>query len=114
MKSIKKKDIVQKKALNAWLDNGKKGTCEVVTGLGKTFIALHALYTMPKNKKINLFLAEVSNRKKDLLEQIEIYNKIFNRNVLKDYTLKFKCYQGAYKYKDLDLGLVIADKILFA
>lgn len=53
---------------------------------------------MPKKDgKINLFLAETVERKKDLIADIQKYNKIFNRNVLNDYILKFSCYQSAYK-----------------
>lgn len=107
-----KKDKIQRKAIKAWLKNNKRGTLEIITGLGKTFCALHALYTMPKNDgKIHLFLAEVKDRKKDLYNDILKYNEIFNRDVLNDYNLKFRCYQGVYKKKNLKLGLVIADEI---
>lgn len=111
MENVKKKDKIQKQAIKAWKKNNKRGTLEIITGLGKTFCALHALYTMPKDNKIHLFLAEVKDRKKDLYEDIQKYNEIFNRDVLNDYKLKFKCYQGVYKRKNLNLGLVIADEI---
>lgn len=112
MESIEKKDKVQRKALKAWIKSNKKGSCEIITGLGKTFISLHALYTMPKKDgKINLFLAETVERKKDLIADIQKYNKIFNRNVLNDYILKFSCYQSAYKWKNKKFGLVICDEI---
>lgn len=112
MKNNEKKDKIQREALRAWIKSKKVGTCEIITGLGKTFIALHALYTMPKNDgKIHLFLAEVKDRKKDLYLEIKKYNEIFNRDVLKDYNLKFKCYQAAYKYTNLELGLVISDEV---
>jgi len=106
-----KKDIIQKEALKAWISKGKVGTCEIITGLGKTFIGLHALYTMPKNDKLHLFLAETTERKKDVYADIKKYNKIFNRDVLKDYNLQFYCYQTAYKWKGYEFGLVIADEI---
>tara|TARA_R110000851_G_scaffold315229_2_gene477552 strand:- start:4146 stop:4385 length:240 start_codon:yes stop_codon:yes gene_type:complete len=78
--------------------HGKKGTCQIITGLGKTFISLHALYTMPKgDDKIHLFLAEQKDRVKDLREDILKYNKLFNRDVLNDYNLQFQCYQTVYK-----------------
>ncbi len=112
MKSIHKKEKVQRKALACWLKAGKKGTCQIVTGLGKTFIALHALYTMPFDKSItHLFLAEVKDRKEDLLREIAKYNLIFKRDVLKDYNLQFACYQKAYKIHNRELGLVICDEI---
>lgn len=102
---------VQQKALKCWLQADKKATVEIITGLGKTFIGLNALYTMPKNNDIHLFLAETTGRKKDLLDQIKKYNKIYNVNVLKDYNLKFFCYQTVYKWNDKKFGLVIADEI---
>jgi len=111
MENIEKKDKVQKEALSAWLAASKTGTCEIVTGLGKTFIALHALYTMPKNMDLHLFLAETTSRETDLLKDILKYNKIFDRDVLNDYNLKFFCYQSAYKWKGKEFGLVIGDEI---
>lgn len=111
MTSNEKKDKVQRQALAAWEKANKVGTCEIITGLGKTFIGLHALYTMPRNDDVHLFLAEVSDRRKDLLADIKKYNAIFNRDVLNDYNLKFYCYQTVYKWKDRKFGLVISDEI---
>ena len=112
MISIKKKDEVQQKAISAWLNSDKHGTCEIITGLGKTFVGLHALYTMPRDKNVvHYFLAEVVDRQRDLLAQIKIYNKIFHRDVLEDYNLQFECYQTVYKWKGRRIGLVIADEI---
>jgi superfamily II DNA or RNA helicase len=111
MESIEKKDRVQREALSSWKKQGKKGTCEIITGLGKTFIALHALYTMPKNKDLHLFLAETTSRETDLKKDILKYNEIFDRDVLNDYNLKFYCYQSAYKWKGKEFGLIIADEI---
>ena len=105
------RDDIQRKAVEEWLKFDKKGTLELATGTGKTIASLHCLYTMPKNKKLHLFLAETTARQKDLKEDILLYNKLFNVDVLKDYNLKFKCYQSAYKLKNYDFGLVIADEI---
>jgi len=104
------KNKIQKEALNKWLSNEKTGTAELATGIGKTILALHALYRMDKNDSVHLFLAETTERKKDLLEDIKLFNKLFNCNVLKDYNLKFYCYQTVYKWKDKSFGLVIADE----
>jgi len=111
MKLNKKKHEVQVEALKAWINADKRGTCEIITGLGKTFIALHALYTMPKTKHTHLFLAETVDRQKDLKDDIVKYNKIFKRDVFKDYNLEFHCYQTVYKWKGKSFGLVIADEI---
>jgi len=108
----KQKDKVQQEALSAWKSANKIGTCEIITGLGKTFIGLHALYTMPQDDNIiHVFLAEVKDRRLDLMRDIDKYNKIFDRNVLADYNLEFNCYQTAYKWQSKSFGLVIADEI---
>jgi|TARA_R110000851_G_scaffold314588_5_gene476711 hypothetical protein len=53
---------------------------------------------MPRDDlKEHYFLAEVTDRKKDLIDQITLYNKIFKRDVVNDYNLQFACYQTAYK-----------------
>lgn len=69
-----------------------------------------ALHMMPKKGK-HLFLAETRSRKKDLFAEIEKFDKIFGYSTLKDYDLEFNCYQTAYKWKDREFGLVIADEI---
>ena len=105
-----KKSKIQHEALTLWIENNKIGSCEIITGLGKTFLALNALYTMPKNDDIHLFLAETVDRQKDLNDDIIKYNKLFKRNVYKDYNLKFHCYQTVYKWKNKLFGLIIADE----
>jgi superfamily II DNA or RNA helicase len=105
------KDKIQKESIQAWLKSDKKGTLELITGLGKTFCSLHALYEMPRDDKLHLFLAEAIDRQTDLIRDIVKYNKIFNRDVLNDYNLQFQCYQTVWKWKDRDLGLIIADEI---
>jgi len=105
------KDKVQKTALEHWLTSKKKGTFQLSTGTGKTIAALHCLYTMPKDGKVHLFLAEVTDREEDLKKDILLYNKLFNVDVLKDYQLVFRCYQSVYRIKDYEFGLVICDEI---
>lgn len=103
---------IQQSAVNAWLESNKHGTLELATGTGKTIAALKALYTMPKKDgKVHLFLAETIEREKDLKSDIELFNKINDCNLLQDYNLKFLCYQSAYRLKDYEFGLVIADEI---
>lgn len=104
------KDKIQQEALVKWLENEKKGVVILPTGVGKTILALHALYTMDKNDLTHVFLAETTERKKDLLNDIKLYNKLFNVDVTNDYNLKFYCYQTAYRWKDKEFGLVIGDE----
>lgn len=106
------KDKIQQEALQAWLKHNKHGTVEIITGLGKTFIFLHALYEMPKGKSVtHLFLAEVTDRKSGLGKDIIKYNEIFNRDVFEDYNLIFATYQSAYKWEGREFGLVGGDEI---
>jgi superfamily II DNA or RNA helicase len=105
------KDKIQMEALASWLESNLKGTFNVSTGVGKTFMFLHCLHKMPKNKDVHLFLAEVTDRKKDLWDDIKKYDSIFNTKTLIDYNLKFKTYQSAYKLKNYEFGLVGADEI---
>lgn len=110
--NIQKKDIVQRAALKAWIKSGKKGSAEISTGIGKTFLSLHALYEMPLDWSIeHFFFAEVVDRKLDLIKQIKLYNQIFNRNVLKEYNLHFTTYQSAYKWVGQKVGLAIFDEV---
>lgn len=105
------KDKIQQEALNKWLKNDKNGTAELATGTGKTILALHALSTMDKSDITHLFLAETTERKKELIKDIKLYNKLFNTDLLADYDLKFFCYQTVYKWKGKFFGLVIGDEI---
>jgi superfamily II DNA or RNA helicase len=107
------KSKIQDEALNVWVKSGKKGTAEIITGLGKTFLALKALYTMPKHDQdtIHLFLAEQKDRLSDLMKDILKFNEINNCNVMEDYNLQFQCYQTVRNWSGYKLGLVIADEI---
>tara|TARA_R110002126_G_scaffold159053_4_gene306387 strand:+ start:104 stop:1261 length:1158 start_codon:yes stop_codon:yes gene_type:complete len=98
-----KRQEIQEKALKSWELSGKQGTLELITGLGKTKIALDAVRKFPKNAKI-LFLAEVTDR------EIELENEQQKWGLL-GYDIKFACYQSAYKWKDTEWDLVIADEI---
>jgi superfamily II DNA or RNA helicase len=107
-----KRSQIQKEAYESWTKMpGLVGTCELPTGLGKTFVALRAIQHFPKNNgDLHLFLAEVKTREKDLEEQIIKYNEIFGTDLRKDYQIKFACYQAAYRWKNKSFGLVIADR----
>lgn len=102
---------IQSKAVEMWEKANKRGTLEMATGTGKTIAALLCLYTMPKNRKIHIFLAETNQREADLMADIEKFNSLFGKNVMKDYNLVFKCYQGVYDLENYEFGLVIADEI---
>tara|TARA_R110000782_G_scaffold193248_1_gene282853 strand:+ start:255 stop:1523 length:1269 start_codon:yes stop_codon:yes gene_type:complete len=107
------KETIQNEAVAKWIANDKKGTTEIITGLGKTFLALKALYTMPKNQQdtLHLFLAEQKDREQDLIKDIVKFNSVYKCNVMADYNLQFQCYQTVRNWKNFKLGLVIADEI---
>ena len=113
MEINEQKNNIQNEALLAWQSNNKCGTTEMITGVGKTFLALKALYTMPKHDQdtIHLFLAEQKDRLDDLIKDIAKFNVINDCNVMEDYNLQFQCYQTVYKWKEFQLGLVICDEI---
>ena len=108
--SIAKKDKVQREALEAWVKAGKRGTLHIITGIGKTFCALHAIMTMPEGSRV-LFAAEQINRKKTLVKEIEKYKEIFGVDVREHVQLIFECYQTVYKWNNVTIDLVIADEI---
>lgn len=107
-----KKDQIQNDCVAKWIINDKTGTAEIITGAGKTFLSLKALYTMPRHSDLtHVFLAEQKDREIDLETDIIKFNKINNCDVHKDYNLKFFCYQTVRNWSGYKLGLVIADEI---
>ena len=100
---MEKREKIQREALALWLNSGKKGTLELITGLGKTKIAMDAVKLLPTRAKI-LFLAETTTRKQDMLVEQYKWGCAM-------YSIEFACYQSAYKWKDTEWDLVIADEI---
>lgn len=107
------KDKIQDQAVEKWGYAAKIGTIQAITGIGKTFIFLKALMTMPRHQldRVHLFLAETTSRDRDLQEDIKKFNKIYNVDILALYNLQFRCYQEVYKWKGYKFGLVCADEI---
>lgn len=93
---------VQKEALNAWINAGKRGSIEIATGVGKTKIAIDAVKLFPKSAKI-LFLAEQTDRELELRNEQKKWGA-------EDYNIQFACYQTAYKWTGMQFDLVIADE----
>lgn len=101
---------IQDEAVQAWIDCGGKGSMAITTGVGKSIISLRCALTLPKGSHI-LFLAETSQREKDINSDIIKVKDLFNVDIKKDYTFEFMCYQSAYKLKDKFYNIVIADEI---
>lgn len=108
-----RKNEIQDSAVATWKAAGCKGTCEIITGFGKTFLFLKALSTFPKyqNDTFHVFLAEQIDRKKDLDVDIKKFNEIFDRDILKEYNLQFNTYQSARNWSGYSLGLVCCDEV---
>jgi superfamily II DNA or RNA helicase len=102
---------VHQEAVESWLNSGKRSTLQISTGVGKTFIFLHCLHQMPKNEGLHLFLAEVTDREKDLESDIIKFDKMFGTTTRYHYNLVFKTYQAVYKTEGNHYGLVCADEI---
>jgi len=101
------RDKIQREAFKAWQDSGGQGTIQAITGIGKTFIALHAI---AKTRGKILFLAETRQREQDLKEQITKYKDIFKVDLSKK-DIEFMCYQSAYRRSGMKHALVIADEV---
>lgn len=99
----KSREEIQQEALASWVSSKRKGTVEIITGLGKTKIAMDAIKTLPKTAKI-LFLAEVKDREKELRNEMKKW-KVSHKDVT------FACYQSAYRWTKEKYDLVIADEI---
>lgn len=109
-----KKEIIQQKAIEACLNNRNslglfKGTCEIATGHGKTFIAFKLIHKL-KPESV-LFLAEAEIREKNILEDYEKFKLLYNYDPFEGMTIEFACYQSAYKWKDRKFDFVVADEI---
>ena len=102
------RDKIQMKAFKAWKKNGRQGTIQAITGIGKTFIALHAVAELTEGASV-LFLAETRQREKDLKAEIKKYKEVFGIELSKN--IEFMCYQSAYKRSGMHHDLVIADEI---
>lgn len=105
-----KRREIQLLAGKHWLDAGCIGSLEINTSIGKTWISLDAMLTLEKGSKV-LFLAETTQREKDLYDDIKKYDSIFNTDILSHVKLEFACYQSAYKWYRKHWDLVICDEI---
>jgi superfamily II DNA or RNA helicase len=106
------RERIQLEAAQKVIENNGKGTVEVATGVGKTFIAFKFLYLLQEIHKFDRpkvwFLAETNTRLKTLNEEIKKFFDIYSKDVDEDFEMKFHCYQG------MPIGnpdIIIADEI---
>jgi len=76
-----KRQQIQEEAFNAWVSAGKKGIIELITGCGKTMVAIRAIMSMPKGSTV-LWLAETSQRWLDVDADIAKYKIFYGIDVL--------------------------------
>ena len=99
---IRKKLIVQKDAHEAWIRAGRRGSLQLITGMGKTKIFLDAVKSYPKNAKI-IFLAEVTDRERELRAEQKKWG-------MEDCNIEFACYQTACKWVNREFDLACSDE----
>jgi superfamily II DNA or RNA helicase len=68
------------------------------------------MLTLPKGSKV-LFLAETTQREKDVIDDSKVYLSFFGIDPLKHVDFEFACYQSAYKWKGRHWDLAILDEI---
>lgn len=110
MEIDKKREKIADEAVKAWVEKDKIGTIEAITGIGKNFIFIKALYTCPKGIKV-LFLAEQIDREIDVLKDIKKFKTLYGFDLLEDYQFTFMTYQSAYKLKGTEWDFVASDEI---
>ena len=106
------RNSIHRDALSQWYNAEGVGTCEVITGNGKTFIAMHALCMIPPNSNV-LIAYERNNRDQSFITEGQKYQSIFGTNPLEDlgHTITFECYQSYKKLEGNSYDLIIADEI---
>ena len=106
------RNSIHKDALQKWYEAEGIGTAEVITGNGKTFIAMHALCMIPPNSTV-LIAYERNNRDQSFMVEGQKYKEIFGTNPLEDlgHDITFECYQSYKRLEGNTYDLIIADEI---
>jgi len=110
----KNRESIQKSAVESCLqnvdsDSSFKGTCEVATGTGKTFIAFWMIYHLKPSTV--LFLAETQLRERNISDDMLFFKKCYNIDIASMCNIEFACYQSAYKWENRTFDMVVADEI---
>ena len=104
------KDRVQRNGLNKWFQAGQRGTLEYCTGVGKSRCGVLAAAWMAKiqtDAKILILTPTQTIRDQAWVAEFKKWKEkyVLNHNV------KICCIQTAYKWKDQEFDLVIADEV---
>ena len=110
MKIDEKKRQIGIQAKEAWEACDQLGTVELATGMGKTFLALDCMVSLPKGSDV-VFLAEAAQREHDLNVDIDKFKSAFGIDVREHVNLEFACYQSACKWVRRSFDLAVCDEI---
>lgn len=110
MKIDNKKREIGIQAKEAWNACDQLGTVELATGMGKTFLALDCMASLPKGSDV-IFLAETAQREHDLNVDIDKFKEAFGIDVRKHVNLEFACYQSACKWVKKSFDLAVCDEV---
>ena len=97
---LEKLNYIQDQSVNAWIDNGYNGTIVLATGIGKSIVALKAIYKALEHKKIKkkdtiFFLSETGERETTFrLQEFPFFEELTGKDVTKDFDVQFYCYQN--------------------
>lgn len=110
------RNLVQEQALDAWFDHSCSGYAVISMGVGKSKIIADAINRfmdsygpeLPSDLDIPILVLVNSTFLRD--EELPKELKKWNCN----HKVKIACYQTAYKWKDKNIGLLLADELDFA
>jgi superfamily II DNA or RNA helicase len=103
------KDIVQRKSLNAWAKRKCKGTLQLCTGAGKTYVAIRAIewvFTLNPDAKVLVICPTEIIRDDTFPKEFKKWKKT---ELLKK--VDIKCIQTVYKWDPAYYDLIVADEI---
>lgn len=110
-KSNPAKDEEQLKALRAWASLGFKGTLQACTGFGKTYTAIRAVARLSElsDKPLKVLILTPTEVIRDKSWKDEFHK--WGQGELFNNCVEVVCIQTAYKWKNREYDIVIADEV---
>ena len=116
-----KRNLIQGRFLNLWIENNLNGFGLLSVGLGKSKIIIDALNYIYDTKEIweevnkasipiLILVNSTYLRDEGLLKEFDIFNL---REEIKE-KVRVECYQAVYKWNKKDVGIMLADELDFA
>jgi len=103
------KDQEQKEHLEAWINNGCKGTSIAATGIGKTKMGLMAIeyvLSQDKNNKALIIVPTENLRDNEWPDEIKKWKLSKYRD-----RIDIQCIQTVYKWKNYNCSILIVDEV---